>query len=195
MKNIFLIVLCLSWGQSLFAHAAEYTIRSKDNERLGYLNVTRIITNGKEEILVQSRIEVKMLFTIVISYTLHSVFQDHKLISNEIVTYRNHNEEDEMSTKRLSEGYIFKKNEKESKVKDFEFCESMMYFNEPTNIPEAYSEFDGVFKRVKHIKTENRYDLINPLNSRVSNYFYRDGVLERAIVHSPLLTLFLYRKS
>lgn len=181
-------------ANTTFAGNVTYIIKSKDNEQLGQLVVTQSISNDREEIHVTSEIKVKKLITMVISYTLYSVFENNKLQANEVVTFRNHLPHDVMTTVKKDQGYLFTKNEKKSTIKDFVFCESMMYFNEPKDLKEIYSEFDGVFKSIVHHKSENRYDLTNPLNKNTSKYFYSNGMLQKAVVFHPMMTLYLYRK-
>lgn len=191
---MFLIAFTFFLTQNTLAVNISYVIKSEDDKTLGSLVVDRKVTDGKEEILVKSEIKVKKLVTVVISYSLRSVFVKNRLESNDIIVFRNHLPRDVMSTQKEAQGYLFTKNSEESKVKDFSFCESMMYFNEPKDQPEIYSEFDGVFKSIEYHKNENRYDLKNPKNKNISKYFYVNGMLQKAIVHHQLMTIFLYRK-
>ena len=193
MKRLAIIGFILFAGLS-FGRKDEYLVLSGDNRHLGNLTVTHTIDKDVEEILVESQITIKKIFTLVISYTLHSTFIGRKLVSNKITTYNNNLVKDVMSTEKRPSGYWFTKNTKENKVKDFTFCESMMYYNEPANCSEVYSEFDGVFKPLEYCKEDQHYELTNPLNNHVSKYFYKEGVLQKAIVKSTLMTLFLYRK-
>jgi hypothetical protein len=194
VKFLLIILSSIYLSTHLLANQISYVIKSKDHTELGNLVVNRTIENGKEEILVHSEIKVKKLITVVISYSLHSSFQKKTLITNDIITFRNRMPQDIMSTRKRDDGYLFTKNSKETKVKNFNFCESMMYFNEPIGHNEVYSEFDGVFKPIQRFKKEKRYDLTNPKNKNVSSYYYSDGILEKAVVEHALITLYLYKK-
>lgn len=176
------------------ARTDEYIIKDADDQDLGRLVVINTIKEDHEEILVKSEIKVKKLITVTISYSLHSIFYQNCLVQNDVITFRNRKPQDIMSTKRASEGYIFSKNSEERNVGDVPYSESMMYYNEPVNRSEIYSEFDGVFKTVKKTSEPNGYQLTNPLNNNESYYYYEDGILERAIVKHALISLYLYRK-
>ncbi|UKN02339.1 hypothetical protein K6119_02240 [Paracrocinitomix mangrovi] len=194
MKGLFLVFLTFVVIQSGYAKTSEYTILSKENEYLGTLKVNSSKQDGIEEIYVESEITIKKIFTVMVSYTLQSKFKGKKLLSNEITTYMNKKVHEKMSTFKKESKYIFTKNTKQKDVKDFNFCESMMYFNEPIGVSTLYSEFDGVFKPTSYIAKDSCYALTNPINKNVSKYYYKDGILRKAIVKSALATLYLYLK-
>ncbi|MBD3636610.1 MAG: hypothetical protein HUJ25_04655 [Crocinitomicaceae bacterium] len=194
MKCFSLIITTLLMASVTFSRTNEYIVLSKDNDYLGSLEVVSELKEKTEEVKVESQIKVKKLITIVFSYSLYSKFVHEKLVSNKITTFLNHKQQDEMSTEKAGNTYTFTKNKVRKEVRSFSFCESMMYYNEPKGIPEIYSEFDGVFKSVKFIEKETCYELTNPTNKNVSKYFYAEGILQKAIVKHPLVTLYLYRK-
>jgi hypothetical protein len=76
--------------------------------------------------------------------------------------------------------------------KRISFSESLLYFNEPTQISTIYSEFDGIEKTIIESST-GHYKIQNPLNGNVSEYFYEKGILSTAIVHFQMITLYLTR--
>jgi hypothetical protein len=191
--NKVLVIATILFQLTSFAQSDEFIVLSEDNRKLGNLIVTQTNQDNKINIHVISEIIVKKLVSVSISYTLDSEFLNGKLQSNKITTYRNKRLQAIMTTTRNEDGYLFTKNGHSSQLKKFIYCESMMYYNEPVDLDEVYSEFDGVIKRIERTKL-HEYELTNPDNGNISKYFYSNGLLERAIVRSPLITLYLYRK-
>jgi hypothetical protein len=194
MKRLLFVLFTLMMLQTAQARTNEYVILSKDNKYLGNLTATSAVDEETEEISVESKITVKKLFKVVFTYTLRSSFNGGKLHLNQITTYLNDKIKDKMSTVKKGSGYLFRKNNQAKIIKDFTFCESMMYYNEPKNVKQIYSEFDGVLKSTEYLEREKCYALTNPENNNVSKYFYQDGVLSKAIVKNAFTTLYLHLK-
>lgn len=192
MKLFLVLVLCLTPYLSS-AQKNSYSVYSAKNELLGNLNVNRTKTDSLTLIEVNSEIKVKKLISVVIAYTLSSIYFNGKLYSSSVITYRNKRVYSLMQTVRQNEQYKFTKDgDQVTFIKNIEFVESMLYFIEPKGISFAYSEFDGVHKSISKFKAEH-YKITNPLNGNVSEYLYKKGVLESAKVDHPLITLFIFR--
>ena len=192
MKFLLVLVLCLTPILSS-AQQNSYSVYSAKKELLGKLKVNRTKTDSITLIEVDSEIKVKMLISVVISYSLSSIYFSDKLYSSSVITYRNKRLYSIMQTVRQNKQFKFTKDgDQINYIKDIDFVESMLYFKEPKGISFAYSEFDGVHKAISEYKS-GHYKLTNPLNGNVSEYVYEKGVLESAQVQHPLMRIFVFR--
>lgn len=185
----FLFVFSLNSG---LAKTSVFTILNADGEAIGSLKASMTTENGVDILSVESRVTVNKFFDISVSYDLKSVFKSGKLINNNITTYFKNKVRDKISTKKTESGYVYQKNEDIKQISDFEFCESMLYFNEPVGINKIYSEINGNFKPTVFVENEQSYALTNPDNHNVNKYFYQNGILNKAVVHAPFFTIYLH---
>ena len=68
------------------------------------------------------------------------------------------------------------------------FSGSLLYFTEPTNIKNAFSESSGVFMNIKSLKG-GKYEVVDPNNNRKMVYHYQNGVGQKVQIKHPLLTV------
>lgn len=170
-----------------------YAIYSDTRELIGQLKVNSSQTDTVTKISVVSQFSVQLVMRVNVKYVLSSVYHNNQLYSNSVITYRNNTVNSVAKTVRAGSQYQYKKDDDEWVYpKAITFAESLLYFNEPLDKESVYSEFDGVDKPIQKVKT-GHYQVTNPVNGNISEYFYETGILDRALVHVSFLPLTIER--
>ncbi|NOY47002.1 MAG: hypothetical protein GXO84_02095 [Chlorobi bacterium] len=180
---IFLSVHCNSQN-------VNYRITSKETS-IGNLSVKKIEENNTIQIEVVSEVTVRLFITIDFKYKLNCTYKDKELIFSSVITYVNGRVHSTTTTKKDGEYYSITKNNHSSKyLNEINFPAALLYFVEPEGVTKIFSEFDGIAKPIKEI-VKNKYQITNPKNGRLSEYLYRNGILESSINHHSLMTFTL----
>lgn len=188
-----LLMLLKSAASYGISRTERYVVLSDTREILGQLQVNSVESDTVTTVSVNSQFTIQILVNIDIRYTLKSVFHNKHLFSNSIVTYRDNSINSVVQTLRSGAIYHYQKdNEERTLAQKITFAESLLYFNEPVQKTSVYSEFDGIDKPITTVKT-GHFQIKNPENGHVSDYFYEDGVLQRAIVQVSFVPICIER--
>ena len=183
--KIILVLLFLIFNSFINAQEVNYDLLSK-NKVIGSLTARKTKTNKGYEYKVKSK--VNYLYIYSYSYQLESEFENGHLIRNTLKTYLNGKESSSGSIRKVDDHYeISNDGEKTIFNGEITYSEAMIYFEEPINKTKLFSEFLGKDKLIKKIKSGN-YKLTNPKNGYVSNYIYKNQLLQIAVIDLGLLS-------
>jgi len=180
----FLAFSCIVKAQTL-----TYEIVS-GNSHLGELTVTH--TENKEnqtlKINTVSDVSFDLFKTINLKYELNTIFKAGEFYYSSVTVYINGKEHSTIITEHKGEHYTISKNGKSTLyLKNITYSGALLYFKEPIGILKTFSEFDGFEKQVKKLGTHH-YQVINPKNEQKSDYYYKEGILQEAIIQHPIMS-------
>ena len=191
LKLIAFILILLSLNS--FSQTLNYKIILNKNE-VGLFIINRIIDNGVVEIQAESRTSLHIFKTIEISYTLESKYKDGFLEFCSINTYVNNQIYSSVNTERTGDKYRINKDGKITEfLDDILYSGSLMYYKEPLTEIKMYSEFNSIVKKINKVEA-HKYEIIDMENGNKNIYFYKDGILERALIPHTFSTFELIRK-
>lgn len=73
------------------------------------------------------------------------------------------------------------------------FSGSVLYYKEPVNIRQAFSESSGLYMDIKP-QGGSVYQVVDPRNNRDMIHYYKNGVQTQISIKHPLLTLHMIRE-
>ena len=172
------------------AQEVKYDLISK-NKVIGSLTATKTKTEKGYTYKVKSK--VKYLYIYSYSYQLESEFENGHLIKNSLKTYLSGKESSSSSVRRVSNHYEISNDGKKTIFNGkITYSEALIYFTEPLSKTNLFSEFLGMEKPIKKIKPGS-YKLTNPENGLVSNYIYKNQLLQSAVIDLGLLSFKLVK--
>ena len=192
LKKLLLIIVFMLFG--ILAKAQQklhYKITSNDME-IGNLTISKTKNNANTIYDVTSDSHFKLFITIDLSYKLNAVYQNNELIFSSVTTYVNGKQHNTATTEKKEDHlYILKNNGHETRsYQSITYSGVLLYFKEPINIKEVYSEFYTAFNPIQKIGT-HKYQLTNSENGNTSEYYYLNGILQKASIHHTLMTFHL----
>ena len=165
---------------------------SKDTQ-IGELDVSKNENANIVQIEVESNVHVKLFIDVDFKYKLNCTYKNDVLIYSAVTTYVNGRVHSTSTTEKTGDSYTVTKNSHTSKfMKNITFSGALLYFTEPKNIKELFSEFDNIDKPIHKI-ANHAYQIVNPSDGRLSEYYYKNGVLERTTNHHKFLTFTLIK--
>jgi len=178
----FLFISYLGYSQTL-----HYTISSK-KKQLGTLKVEKSKKDSIHQIEVFSNVNFRFFIKIALDYKLNCTYYDDELLRSSVTTYVNGKENSYLKTEKKDNYYEVTDDGETSKYyNSIGLSGALSYFKEPSNMSTIYSDFYGYDKNVEKIDTHS-YKVTNPKNGQISEYFYKDGLLNKAIIHHFLMT-------
>ena len=172
----FLFFLFNAFGVSLLAETLHYDV-VKDNKKVGYFQIGRATaTNNDVVIRSESTVRVSMLFTIEVIDKMYAVFRNNLLHTATIYRTLNGNVRVNNLTQWQNGKYALStKDEKNSGAftQAIRFTTVSLYFDEPLNLTEVYSE---KFQRMVNVKSIgiHKYQLTLP-DGNTAKYTYVNG--------------------
>jgi hypothetical protein len=192
--TLILITLLLtsffSWSQSKYETVA-YNIHALGMD-VGTMTVNQEIRG--DEVLVEaiSLVEVRIIFKIRVKYIQTSVYRNGVMQEASLKTYKKEEvNSDTRLTKQESGGYTLDKKGEISFVDDvINYSGSLLYFHEPTDGTEMYFEINGEKTVVKSFG-EHKYIIADPENGNENEYYYTNGILQKAIIKHAVTNVYL----
>jgi len=185
---IFLLTVFISNSQSL-----HYKITS-NKSYIGNLKVTKTIKNDVLQIEALSEVRVKLFIPIGLKYKLSCRYKNNELQYSMVTTFVNGKIHSTSKTEKTGNYYTITKDGHSSKfLNSIAFSGALLYYFEPEGLAKIFSEFDNLEKPIKSIGT-NQYQITNPKNGHLSEYKYKDGILESTTNHHTLLTFKLTKQ-
>lgn len=176
------VIFCLlffiinAFSSSLLAETLHYDV-VKDNKKVGYFQIGRATgTNNDVVIRSESTVRVSMLFTIEVIDKMYAVFRNNMLQTATIYRTLNGNVRVNNLTQWQNGKYTLStKDEKNSGAftQTIRFTTVSLYFDEPLNLTEVYSE---KFQRMVSVKSIgiHKYQLTLP-DGNTAKYTYVNG--------------------
>ena len=116
-----------------------------------------------------------------------------KLQSSDVRVFVNGKLHTSSLIKWLGKKYLIRIDEEEKSPIDtsVRFSGTLLYFQEPLGITEAFSESSGLFMPIKNLGKGN-YEVTDPRNERKMGYVYQNGLLTQLNIRHPLLTISMH---
>lgn len=185
-KIILLLLLLISYFG--FSQTQIYSIYTK-NRQLGNLIVERTKKDSLYQIEINSNVSFRIIMKIELTYKINCTYQDDELLFSSSTTYVNGKINSSLKTEKDGNYYEVTRDGLVTKYeKPIRFSGALSYFKEPVDISNIYSDFYGYNKSIERIN-DHIYKITNPKNGQVSEYFYENGILTKAIIHHFLMTI------
>ncbi len=170
----------------------EYKIIANHTER-GNITVTKHIDDsGMVEFTAVSDSKFKLFITVNFSYKLNCVYKDGIFLFSSVSTFVNGSQHSSTTASKIDKTtYVLKNSGHEKRIfKPISYSGIKLYFEEPKNVTEVFSEFYNSFNPLQKIKNQV-YQLTNTENGYISEYYYQNGILQKAIIHHEIMTFSL----
>jgi len=186
--RLLIITLLISLSFLLKAQELKYKI-SFANSDIGILTVKQTKVGHSTFIKVTSESEIKFFFTLNIKYNLTCKYTDNTLVSSSVHTYINDKLQHSSVTTKIDDHYkVVKDGEALNINYPINYSEALLFVKIPKHLTSIYSELAAFNKNITQIK-DNEYHTINPENGYLSEYIYKNGLLQKAVIHHTLLTV------
>jgi len=180
--TILLLISFLGYSQTLVYHI------SSKKKQLGSLKVEKSKKDSLYQIDVYSNVNFRFIFKIALDYKLKCTYFDNELLHSSVTTFVNGKANSSLKTEKKDSYYEVTEDGETSKYYNtIGLSGALSYFKEPLDMSTIYSDFYGYDKNIEKIK-ERVYKVTNPKNGQISEYFYKNGFLNKAIIHHFLMT-------
>lgn len=207
-KSVLIFILLLTVFSIGYTQTYKYNIISK-GRKAGVLTATKVkggnasgqektadaptqaLSSDQEIIQVRSEFDVHLFIEVHASYKMDCKYDKGELVEYSVETFKDGNLHS--SSKGTKEGgmYRFVEDGDQSEQKgDIRYSGAMLYFKEPKGISTVFSEIHAKDKPVEKIG-EGHYKLIDPSTGHSNQYFYRNGVLIKALIDHSLFSFSL----
>lgn len=189
------VLLILSGLLSGQAQDQQYVLSVKGKET-GLLKVWEERAPDYRTIKVETEVTANLLFlNIDVKYYLESTYQEGVLQRSRATTYVNGKKKKNVKI-RLRKGRYRIIQEKEVAFHDqpIHYSGALLYVEEPNKTDRVFSEMDGHYKSIRS-KRPHQYLLTEPDGGRQNEYFYAEGILEKAVIDHSLLDFEVQRKA
>ena len=182
------ILIFILFQVSVFAQNLDYKITFIGFD-IGSFSVKQKKDNNKLTIIVDGQGVINMLKSYIIKFYSKSVFGNNKLISAISYRYQNGEKTDSVFVEKKIYAYkIFSFDDGERYVSDIKNTGNMLYFNEPFDNQEIFSENKGRFITIKKIG-EHKYFSYDEKKGEKITYEYKNNLLIRTIFERGFVTL------
>lgn len=184
MKKIVLLLFLLCSAQLICtAQKLKYKIRMKEDE-VGIMTAVRT-GKAKQKIELESNISFQKLLTIQLYYKMEASYENGVLIQSSTIQQANGKEMANTTTKKTAAGYSVTTNKGTSSVTEkqilFNLCK--LYFEEPANVKEVWSDTYGQMLAIKSVGP-GKYELTLPDGNK-NYYSYHKGICTMVETNLP----------
>ncbi len=187
-RRIFLLLICaiIPCFTAYKAAAQNYVYEIRyANSPVGTLEVKQEVSGAHRRIFISSRVQMKLfsrMDTDIKTEYLHNVLEKARAVRLGGKSAENK----ETVTERAQKGYVVIRKGEEATLKQTQisYCVGDLYFSEPKDIREVYSETLGQFLPIKQLE-DKRYELSMPDGKR-NMYRYEKGRLTDVEVNHQL---------
>ena len=149
-----------------------------NNKRIGSLEAKKNLRDGLLHYLIESDVTFRFLFKMNLDFTYETTYQNDMLIK---ASTRNRVNEDVRGSSKVTWNgnyYLLEVKNDRSVLKNIKITYSMasLYFKEPKQIGQVFSERYGKFLSIKPV-TEHRYELTMP-DGKKNYYSYENGICQ-----------------
>jgi hypothetical protein len=165
-----------------------------NNKVIGYLKTSRFINANETTFSIESNATIKILTSINVHYLLTSKFKDNVLQYSKLINIVNSDTQKVNSIKWDGLQYLVSNKNKlyKSTLNKINFSIGNLYFKEPVNIPQIYSDN---FQSMCPINKKEEYYAITFPDGNTNHYKYVNGYCNYAVIHQPLAKLIFRLKS
>lgn len=187
MKTLFTLLLTL-FTSFCFSQNLNYRITTAGNN-IGELSVNYNFDNKLDliEVKAESKVSFRLIKKIELSYQLYTIFKEGNLKYSSVTTYVNGSEHSKTTTeKRIDDYKVINKGHTSLYLKPITYSGALLYFEEPIEVNSDYSEIEGIEKKITKIDIHT-YRITDSRNGQIADYYYKDGILESAIIHHSIM--------
>lgn len=184
LRQPYTLLLLLLFSITALSQTARYRI-SVAGFKVGYQIVQQRQNADTLFIFVHSKVHLLMGYEV--KYTLHSIFVHNHLLTSEVLVQKNGENYIHTTTKWTGSGYeIVNNGDHHNFSGKILFSNCLLYFYEPSQESIIYSEIDGRNKNFRRTQPDT-FQIIDPIDGRVSEYSYKEDVLQETVIHYPLI--------
>ena len=158
-----------------------------NNKVIGSLKATRTTKDSITYYHSSTIIKTRLIKDIRVNYKYDVTFNNTLLEKADVHITVNEKPHAETYTQRTSTYYqIVKNDDKKKTLKDsISYATIQLYFKEPVNVDNCYSEQDGSFNTIAALGNHS-YQKINS-KGKVNTYYYKNGALKKATIDGGLI--------
>jgi len=188
LKNAILLCLIMLFLKVNSQTKLQYKITS-NGANIGVLYANKQEENKMVTYSVTSDSKFKLFLTVNFAYKLNCIYKNNELVFSTVTTFVNGQKHSTSTAEKMQpNSYILKNNGHEKRLyKNINYSGVLLYFKEPKNISNVFSEFYNNLNPIQKIAT-NTYQLTNSLNGNLSEYYYQNGILITATIHHTLMS-------
>lgn len=180
--------VCLSWTIQSQTYVRNFEARASDAQ-VGNVKATKIMDGKITQYQVESEIIIHVLFAVNITYKAQASYNEGILMSSSASVFINDHLHNSVVTEKTGNYYTIVEDEHTTKMyEEIKFSTTKMYFTEPVDQKEVYSESEGIMKSIVKT-TDGKYKMMDPENSdniTVYGYSSEQGVNDIAISKTHL---------
>jgi sterol desaturase/sphingolipid hydroxylase (fatty acid hydroxylase superfamily) len=190
MAKILVVLFCISWGFTAASQQVKlhYAIMH-GNSKIGWMNIEKTDSSNVSLIKLESEIKKRMITLFTFSEKQESAFQNGLLIRSYVYQKVNNEIKIDQQTAYTGSQYIVRKtkNEEHLTINEIYYTQLCLYFFEPVNIKQVYSDFSHSLLAIKKNK-DGMYQLTLP-DGNLNYYRYVNGVCTYVKMVRSLFTI------
>ena len=157
-----------------------------NGKSIGSLEAKRNVRDGLAYYFIESIVNLRFLFRVNMNYTFETTYQDGMLIKASTRNMVNDNVRNSSRVTWNGAHYVLEVKDEQSVLKNTKITYSLssMYFSEPVQVRQVFSERYGKFLPVKPVG-EHRYELTMP-DGKKNYYQYVNGICQSVEVNHSM---------
>jgi len=193
MKNKYiLILLFLIYTTGISAQSYKFEILVK-GDHIGTIEGDIDTTGNMIKVNIVALAEAHFIIDERVKYQLNSIYKNGELYFSSATIFLNGDPHFSSVVRKDGPYYMITKNEHKSMFTEMiDYSGSLLYFMEPTNRSEIFSEIDNIEKPITY-EGDSVYKIVNPKNGYVSYFTYEDGILKTAKIHHTYIDIEIRR--
>lgn len=184
LKRIFLVLICgiIPYLAALKAAGQSHTYEIRyANNTIGLLDVKQETNGPTRRIHIKSRIQMKLLSRMETDITAE--YHNNILIRAKASRVSKGADSKETSTEKTEKGYnVVRKGQPATINREITYSVSELYFSEPKELKEVYSETHGAFLPIKQL-ADKRYEVVMPDDKRIYYRYEKGKLMEVEVNH------------
>lgn len=157
------------------------------NDSIGYLDANYDVNQSSELYVITSEASFRFLMKFSSDYMFENRFRGGTLVSSKTQNKVNDKVRSTSSITRKGDGYDMKIDDKKSRLNQkVTYAMANLYFHEPSDIDQVFSERYGEFCKIKKV-ANHKYELLLP-SGRKNYYSYKDGICHEVEVNHSMAT-------
>ncbi len=185
---LFFLITYIAEAQTL-----NYDIIS-NHFKLGNLTATKTEDKSSIKINIVSQVKIDLLIKTDVTYNVNCIYKNNQLMTSNVTVRENGRIHSINKTENLGTYYLLTDNKHISNYfNKIYYSSALLYFKEPKNISIIFSETDNKNNIIDNIGI-NEYQITNSENGLKNQYYYKNGILQKAIIHHSLFTFSIIKK-
>jgi len=191
-KKYILILLFLISTAGISAQSYKFEILVK-GDRVGTIEGNIDTTGNMIKVNIIALAEAHFLITEHVKYQLNSIYKNGELIFSSATIFLNGSPHFSSVVRKDGPYYIINKNDHKTMFTEMiNYSGSLLYFIEPTDRSEIFSEIDNIEKPITN-EGDSVYKIVNPKNGYASYFTYEGGILKTAKIQHTYIDIEIRR--